>query len=528
MPTFSRADAKGQVYFHCFNRQVHEYYKRTCTIDSYFYCRKIEFHIQLAVIRDYFRLAVQTSILSCRQISQVALTTITRDCALMMSSDFTRRYYDSGFRLGDSARCHHIQIDESKFGKRKYHRGRRVEGCWVFGLVEAISTETPNVYKAGHIFVCTVPNRTAHTLLPIIYGVCRRGSIIRSDGWAAYNSLHPSDADCIVSTGVNADGESTVVYSNLQAYRDGNYFFRQHQVINHSVSYSGRDMVLGNNTIEDINTNMIEGVWTTIKTEIKRRNYNERDLPGKLMEYLWRRDNKDQIQVGMERCLREVSFNASIRNREQPDDDEGILTRGANGNPPEVEAAYQARVAARRANDLARYRARRRRVARETEEDIARAQRGREYERSLEDPISLPDSSSSESEVEENDNFVFEDSDNDYEDLTDSFPPLPAFDFGSSSRPSPPSTSSSSSTLTPDNATASSLTSQVLAASSPPAVINTTTTSTTPAPSSSIQVVENLSSSRRAVGRPRGQGNARRARGRGRSSNTTSRTRGRR
>ena len=28
------------------------------------------------------------------------------------------------------------QIDESKFGKRKYSRGRRVEGQWVFGGIE--------------------------------------------------------------------------------------------------------------------------------------------------------------------------------------------------------------------------------------------------------------------------------------------------------------------------------------------------------------------------------------------------------
>ena len=29
-----------------------------------------------------------------------------------------------------------VEIDESKFGKRKFHRGRRVDGVWVFGGVE--------------------------------------------------------------------------------------------------------------------------------------------------------------------------------------------------------------------------------------------------------------------------------------------------------------------------------------------------------------------------------------------------------
>lgn len=30
----------------------------------------------------------------------------------------------------------HVEIDESKFGKRKYHRGKRVDGVWVFGGIE--------------------------------------------------------------------------------------------------------------------------------------------------------------------------------------------------------------------------------------------------------------------------------------------------------------------------------------------------------------------------------------------------------
>jgi len=34
-----------------------------------------------------------------------------------------------------------VEIDESKFGKRKHNRGRRVDGVWVFGGIERDSTE---------------------------------------------------------------------------------------------------------------------------------------------------------------------------------------------------------------------------------------------------------------------------------------------------------------------------------------------------------------------------------------------------
>ena len=43
-----------------------------------------------------------------------------------------------------------VEIDESKFGKRKYNRGRIVEGPWVFGGVDKIS---------GDFFMVTVPKR---------------------------------------------------------------------------------------------------------------------------------------------------------------------------------------------------------------------------------------------------------------------------------------------------------------------------------------------------------------------------------
>ena len=52
-----------------------------------------------------------------------------------------------------------VQIDESKFGKRKYNKGHRVEGQWVFGGIEEGSQKQ---------FMVPVERRNAETLLPLI------------------------------------------------------------------------------------------------------------------------------------------------------------------------------------------------------------------------------------------------------------------------------------------------------------------------------------------------------------------------
>ena len=70
-----------------------------------------------------------------------------------------------------------VEIDESKFGKCKYHRGHRVEGQWVFGGHEK--------YNKQRIFMIPVNNRKAKTLIPIIKKWILPGSIIHSDCWKA-------------------------------------------------------------------------------------------------------------------------------------------------------------------------------------------------------------------------------------------------------------------------------------------------------------------------------------------------------
>ncbi|RVE43023.1 hypothetical protein evm_012335 [Chilo suppressalis] len=75
-----------------------------------------------------------------------------------------------------------VQIDESKFGKRKYNRGRNIEGHWVIGMVEDGSDDL-------RIELCPNNELSAETLIPIIKKHVREGSIIHTDNCRAYDCL---------------------------------------------------------------------------------------------------------------------------------------------------------------------------------------------------------------------------------------------------------------------------------------------------------------------------------------------------
>jgi len=75
-------------------------------------------------------------------------------------------------KLGGYGRT--VEIDESKFGRRKHHLGHRVEGQWVFFGYER---------ETGNCIMIPVENRTAETLLAIIKDWIKPGTTIISDCW---------------------------------------------------------------------------------------------------------------------------------------------------------------------------------------------------------------------------------------------------------------------------------------------------------------------------------------------------------
>ena len=78
---------------------------------------------------------------------------------------------------------HIFEVDESKFGKRKFNSGRRVVGKWVLGGVSRTT---------GECFLVECPDnrRNHHTLLTLIKRYVNPGTTILSDRWRGYTHLN--------------------------------------------------------------------------------------------------------------------------------------------------------------------------------------------------------------------------------------------------------------------------------------------------------------------------------------------------
>ncbi|XP_054734739.1 uncharacterized protein LOC129242210 [Anastrepha obliqua] len=138
-----------------------------------------------------------------------------------------------------------VQIDESKFGKRKYNKGRRVEGHWVLGMIE-------NGSEVLRLEVCPDNVRLAEVLIPLIKKPVTEGTTIHTDYWKAY--------DCL---------------------RDHGY---EHLKVNHS------DPDNPFVTSDGIHTQRIESQWRVVKRFFQKDNYNNpSNFADIIVEYIWRK-----------------------------------------------------------------------------------------------------------------------------------------------------------------------------------------------------------------------------------------------
>lgn len=156
-----------------------------------------------------------------------------------------------------------VEVDETKYSHRKYHRGLWRLGHWVFGAVERDS---------GRCFLAEIPDRKTQTLHSIIKQHILPGSHVISDELPAYK--------------------------DIDKIHRGIYI---HSVVNHQ-----KNFVDPNDC--DIHTQNIESVWMRAKRKLRRQGGTSRDLfPSYLDEFIFRNAFHDSdIFSSFLICLRET------------------------------------------------------------------------------------------------------------------------------------------------------------------------------------------------------------------------------
>ncbi|CDH61154.1 hypothetical protein RO3G_17462 [Lichtheimia corymbifera JMRC:FSU:9682] len=155
-----------------------------------------------------------------------------------------------------------VEVDESKFGKRKSQKGHRVEGVWVVGGVERT--------QQRKIFVTTVEDRKKDTLHLTLSNYIKEGSEIRTDCWKGYSGL-----------------------SRIPAKR------YRHETVNHAKEFK---------TASGVHTNAIECTWNGMKSIIRARHRTAPTMKYRLAEFIFRRKHAGDLWGGIINALKEVSF----------------------------------------------------------------------------------------------------------------------------------------------------------------------------------------------------------------------------
>jgi transposase-like protein len=155
-----------------------------------------------------------------------------------------------------------VQIDETKFGKRKYNRGHRVDGAWSIVGVE--------ITDERRVFAEVVENRSEETIVNVLQRHVAEGSTIWTDCWKGYRNL-----------------------SKL--------FNVNHQTVNHSREFVNKE--------NGVNTNTVEGTNYALKHFIPPRNRTRQLLDAHLQEFVWRRKNEKTLWESFISALKTIKYN---------------------------------------------------------------------------------------------------------------------------------------------------------------------------------------------------------------------------
>ena len=154
-----------------------------------------------------------------------------------------------------------VEIDESKFGRRKYNRGKRVEGTWIIGGIERT--------ERRRFFVKVVERRDSETIVDVLSHHILPKSVVYTDCWKGYTDIEEA-LDVV------------------------------HETVNHSLHY--KDPITG------VHTNSVESMWSWLKRKISLRARARGAIDGHLLEQVWRKKHEGALWEGFIEGLRAVGY----------------------------------------------------------------------------------------------------------------------------------------------------------------------------------------------------------------------------
>jgi transposase-like protein len=154
-----------------------------------------------------------------------------------------------------------VEVDESKFGKRKYNRGHHVDGAWVIGGIERTAER--------RFFVSVVDRRDKLTIIDVLSKHVLSGSIVHTDCWRGYAGIEEP-------LGI------------------------EHRTVNHSIGFVDSE--------SGVHTNTIEGKWAGLKRRITLRGRVKDRLPDYLFEQIWRARHRNTLWESFISALCALSY----------------------------------------------------------------------------------------------------------------------------------------------------------------------------------------------------------------------------
>lgn len=148
------------------------------------------------------------------------------------------------------------QCDESLFvHKAKYNHGRRPsDQVWVFGIADTS-------FKPARFYVEIVAQRDSETLFPIVVRMCKPGTKIHTDCWAAYHAI-----------------QRELGFS--------------HGMVNHKFNFVAPGT--------GVHTQNVESLWNRLKRKIKAMcGIKRTQLPGYLAEMMFKNEHKNNVLMAL-------------------------------------------------------------------------------------------------------------------------------------------------------------------------------------------------------------------------------------